>query len=72
MAKQPSFAPPKPIYRDGGYTGILFFTLLAMGVGIGLLAWECQDDYDWNRDGTGTPQAQTVKSLVEAEKKAGL
>ena len=71
MAKPTSFAAPKPIYRDGGYTGILFFTLLAMGVSIGLLAWENSGDYDWNSEGTGTPPAQTVKSLVESEKKAG-
>lgn len=70
MAKKSAFAPPKPVYRDGGYTGILFFTVLAMLVGIGLLAYECQDYYDWNGDASGTGQAQTVKSLVEAEKKA--
>ena len=68
MAKS-AFAPPKPVYRDGGYTGILFFTLLAMGLGIGLLAWECSDDYDWNAEGSGVTPAQTVKSLVEAERK---
>jgi hypothetical protein len=69
MAKS-AFAPPKPVYRDGGYTGILFFTLLAMGLGIGLLAWECNDDYDWNAEGSGIAPAQTVKSLVEAERNA--
>ena len=69
MAKS-SFAPPKPYYRDGGYTGILFFTLAAMALGIGLLAWECNDDYAWNAEGSGTPQAQTVKSLIEADRKA--
>ena len=69
MAKSSTFAPPKPVYRDGGYTGILFFTLLAMAVGIGLLAMENAEDYDWNSEGTGTPQAQTVKSLIDAEKK---
>jgi len=69
MAKK-SFAPPKPIYRDGGYTGILFFTLLAMVVSIGLLFLEFSEDYDSNLEGTGVPPAQTVKSLVEAERKA--
>ena len=69
MAKS-SFAPPKAYYRDGGYTGILFFTLLAGCLGIGLLAWECTDDYDWNSEGSGLAQAQTVKSLVESERKA--
>ena len=69
MAKK-SFAPPKPIYRDGGYTGILFFTLLAMVVSIGLLFLEFSEEYDSNSAGTGVPQAQTVKSLVEAERKA--
>ena len=44
MAKRSQFAPPKPVYRDGAYTGILTFTLLAIGLGIGLLAWECNDD----------------------------
>ncbi len=70
MAKTSAFAPPKPIYRDGGYTGILFFTMLAMGLGIGLLALECTEEYDWNAEGTGTPSAQTVKSLIDAEKKS--
>ena len=69
MAKS-AFAPPKPVYRDGGYTGILFCTSLAMGLGIGLLAWECNDDYDWNSEGSGLAPAQTVKSLVDAERKA--
>jgi|GEM_PF-3578106 len=69
MAKRSSFAPPKPVYRDGGYTGILTFTLLAMGLGIGLLAWECNDDYDWNSEASGIAPAQSVKSLVEAERK---
>ena len=68
MAKS-AFAPPKPVYRDGGYTGILFFTLLAMGLGIGLLAWECNDDYDWNDQGSGIAPTLTVKSLVDAERK---
>ena len=36
MAKK--FAAPKPVYRDGGYTGILCFTFLVMALGIGLLA----------------------------------
>ena len=69
MAKK-SFAPPKPIYRDGGYTGIHVFTLLAMVVSIGLLFLEFSEDYDSNSDGTGVPPAQTVKSLVGAERKA--
>ncbi len=70
MAKTSAFAPPKPVYRDGGYTGILLFTIIAMVVGIGLLAMENAEDYDWNSEGTGTPQAQTVKSLTDAEKKS--
>ena len=68
MAKS-AFAPPKPVYRDGGYTGILFFTLLAMTLGIGLLAWECSDDYAWNSEGSGLAPAPAVKSLVEADRK---
>ncbi len=70
MAKTSPYAAPKPIYRDGGYTGILFFTILAIAVGIGLLAMEYTEDYDGNSEGTGTPAALTVKSLIDSEKKS--
>ncbi len=70
MAKKTAFALPKPVYRDGGYTGILFFTLVAMAISIGLLAWESQGDYDGNSEAAGIPPAQTVKSLVDGDRKA--
>jgi hypothetical protein len=44
MAKKPKIAPIKP-QRSHGYGAILFFTLLAMSGGIGLLVWELNDSY---------------------------
>ena len=69
MAKKASFARPKPLYQDGGYTGILAFTILAMALGMALLVMEWQNDYGGNSEGTGIAQAPTVKSLIEAEKR---
>ena len=69
MAKRATIAAPRAIYRDGGYTGVLFFTILAMGLGIGLLAWESTSDYDWNSDGSGLAPAPSVKSIVDADRK---
>jgi len=70
MAKRAAFAAPRAIYRDGGYTGVLFFTILAMGLGIGLLAWESTVDYDWDAEGSGLTAAPSVKSIVDADRKA--
>lgn len=70
MAKKASFARPKPLYQDGGYTGILAFTILAMALGMTLLFMEFQNDYDGNSEATGVTQAPTVKSLIEAEKRS--
>ena len=70
MAKKALHARPKPLYQDGGYTGILAFTILAMVIGMALLYLEFQNDYDGKSEATGVTQAPTVKSLLEAEKKS--
>ncbi len=44
--KKPKIQPLKP-QRSRGYGALLFFTLLAVCAGIGLLTWELMDSYDF-------------------------